>query len=351
MRAGAKLVARDAKASPRLVARRETEVRYDVEHHGDALVIRTNADGAEDFKLVTAPVAAPERANWRDLLPYRPGVMILSHVPFARHLARLEREDARPRIVIRDLASGEEHAIAFAEEAYALWLDPGLEYDTDAVRFTYSSMTTPSETYDYDMATRARRLLKRQEVPSGHDPADYVTRRLFAASHDGELVPISLLHHKDTPVDGSAPCLLYGYGAYGSAMPASFSTGRLSLVDRGLVYAIAHVRGGTEKGWRWYKDGKREKKTNTFKDFIAAGEHLAASGYTTRGRIVAHGGSAGGHHYAAAVVQEKRAMQVDQPPFERVGISGRDALSSRRIDDRRLRRTVVEPVGGDPARG
>jgi len=153
-------------------------------------------------------------------------------------------------------------------------------------------MTTPGEVWDYDLNTRARTLRKRQEVPSGHDPANYVTRRLFATSPDGESVPISILHRRDVKPDGTAPCLLYGYGAYGYAMPAGFSTGCLSLVDRGFVYAIAHVRGGTEKGWHWYQDGKLKKKPNTFGDFIAAAEHLRAQGYAAR--IVAHGGSAGG---------------------------------------------------------
>ena len=170
----------------------------------------------------------------------------------------------------------------------------GYEFDTSRLRFVYSSMTTPAETYDYDMATRERTLRKRQEVPSGHNPADYVTRRLFAPAPDGEMVPVSLLYKKTTPLDGSAPVFLYGYGAYGIAMPASFSTGRLSLVDRGFIYAIAHIRGGKDKGYRWYTDGKMAKKTNTFTDFIAAGEYLVAEGLTKRGRIVANGGSAGG---------------------------------------------------------
>jgi oligopeptidase B len=284
----------DEEATPRLVAARQTEIRYEVEHHGERLIILTNADGAEDFKLVEAPLADPARGNWRDLVAHRPGVMILSHTPFARHLVRLEREDARPRIVVRDWAGGAEHAIAFAEEAYALGFSGGYEFDTDTVRFLYSSMTTPTETFDYDMATRQRRLLKRQEVPSGHDPAQYVTRRLFAPAADGERIPVSILHRRATPLDGTAPLLLYGYGAYGSAMSAAFRTNPLSLVDRGFVYAIAHVRGGTEKGWRWYVDGKRDKKINTFTDFIAVGRYLAEAGYTSVGRIVGHGGSAGG---------------------------------------------------------
>ncbi len=155
-------------------------------------------------------------------------------------------------------------------------------------------MTTPSETFDYDMRARTRVLRKRQEVPSGHDASAYVTRRLLAPAADGETVPVSLVYHRDTPLDGSAPVLLYGYGSYGHSLPASFSTARLSLVDRGFIYAIAHVRGGMEKGYRWYRTGKREFKANTFADFIAAAEHLIAQGLTAKGRIVAQGGSAGG---------------------------------------------------------
>ncbi|MFC0283024.1 S9 family peptidase [Camelimonas abortus] len=285
---------RDPEATPFLVAAREPQVRYSVDHHGDRLVICTNADGAEDFKLVKAPLAAPQRENWRDLVPHRPGVMILSHVAFAGHLARMERENARPRIVIRDFATGEEHAIAFDEETYALGMDGGYEYDVTELRFAYASLTTPASTYAYDMVTRARTLLKRQEVPSGHNPADYVATRLFATAPDGEQVPVSVLRRRDTPLDGSAPALVYGYGAYGHALSAGFRTSILSLVDRGFVYAIAHVRGGTEKGWAWYRNGKREHKPNTFTDFIAVCRALARAGYTSEGRIVAHGGSAGG---------------------------------------------------------
>jgi oligopeptidase B len=209
-------------------------------------------------------------------------------------LIRLEREDGLPRIVVRNLASGEEHAIDFPEEAYSLGADGGYEFTTDRLRFNYSSMTTPTEVWDYALTSRARVLRKRQEVPSGHDPAAYVTRRLQAKTADGETVPISILHRKDVKPDGTAPLFLYGYGAYGFALPASFSTARLSLVDRGFVYAIAHVRGGTEKGWHWYQDGKLVHKPNTFADFIAAAEFLRAQGYAAPGKIVAQGGSAGG---------------------------------------------------------
>ena len=282
-------------SAPVLVAEREPMTEYDVSHNGDRLIILTNVDGAEDFKIVEAPVASPDRAHWVDLVPHRPGILIAGFEVYARWLVRLERENALPRIVVRNLENGEEHAIAFEEEAYSLGLAGGYEFDTDTLRFRYSSMTTPEHVYDYDMRTRERVVRKVQEVPSGHDPADYVTRRIMAESHDGEAVPVSVLHRRrDTAVDGSAPLLLYGYGSYGMSMPASFGTTRLSLVDRGFVYAIAHVRGGTERGYAWYTGGKLEKKTNTFHDFIAAARALADRGFTRPGRIAIHGGSAGG---------------------------------------------------------
>jgi oligopeptidase B len=276
------------------IAPRQVGRRYSVEHHGDDFVILTNADTAVDFKIVTTPVTSPAPANWHDLIAHKPGRLILSHVCLKGRLIRLEREDGLPRIVIRELADGTESRIAFDEEAYGLGLDAGYEFETDTLRFIYASMARPAETYDYDMATGARALLKRQEVPSGHDPANYRVRRIFATATDGAQVPISILHRADLVLDGSAPCLLYGYGSYGSAMSASFRIRPLSLVDRGFVYAIAHVRGGTDKGWNWYLDGKRNKKTNTFSDFIAAAGQLGAAGFTSPGRIVAEGGSAGG---------------------------------------------------------
>ena len=281
-------------AKPVLVAEREAEHDYSVEHHGDRLIILTNSGGAQDYRIVEAPIDRPGREYWREIEPHRPGRLILEIVAYRNHLIRLEREDGLPRIVIRRFADGQEHIIAFPEEAYSLGLSPGYEYDTTTLRFTYSSMTTPAQVFDYDMETRERNLRKTQEVPSGHDPSLYVTRRVMAEAKDGELVPVSLLYRKETKLDGSAPLLLYGYGAYGAAIPAGFSTNALSLVDRGFIYAIAHIRGGKDKGYRWYKDGKREKKVNSFTDFIAAGEYLARSGFTSRGRIAAHGGSAGG---------------------------------------------------------
>ncbi|HXF55323.1 MAG TPA: S9 family peptidase [Hyphomicrobiaceae bacterium] len=281
-------------SEPMLIAARQHGHEYAVEHHGDVLYITTNHAGAEDFKICTAPVAAPGIENWQELVGHKPGRLILETVVFDRHLVRLEREDGLPRIVVRELADGSEHAIAFAEEAYALGISAGFEFRTTNLRFTYSSMTTPAQVFDYEMDTRARVLRKTQEIPSGHDPADYVTRRLYAPARDGESVPISLLYRRGTPLDGSAPLFLYGYGAYGIAIPASFSTTRLSLVDRGFIFAIAHVRGGKDKGYRWYTGGKHKNKRNTFTDFIAVAEYLITERYTSRGRIVANGGSAGG---------------------------------------------------------
>ena len=277
-----------------MVAGRQTGVEYSVEHRGEELFILTNADGAEDFKIVRAPLSAPGREHWRDFIAHVPGRLILSFAVFADYLVRLEREDGLPRIVILHFDSGEEHRIEFSEEAYSLGFSAGYEFRTEWLRFTYSSMTTPAETWDYNMRSRERILRKRQEIPSGHDPADYVTRRLFAPAPDGETIPVSLLYRRHTPLDGSAPLLLYGYGAYGISIPAAFSGNRLSLADRGFVYAIAHVRGGKDKGYGWYRQGKLKSKKNTFSDFIAAGEYLASEKYTSRGRIIAHGGSAGG---------------------------------------------------------
>jgi oligopeptidase B len=281
-------------SAPRVVAPRRHGHEYSLDHHGDRLLVLTNSGGAEDFRICEASLDDLDVARWREIVPHKPGRLILDIVAFAGHLVRLEREDGLPRIVVRELASGREHAIAFDEEAYSLGMSAGYEFDTATLRFTYSSMTTPAQVYDYDMGTRTRVLRKTQEVPSGHDPADYVTRRLGAPAPDGQTVPVSLLYRKSTPLDGSAPLLLYGYGAYGIAIPAGFSTTWLSLVDRGFVVAIAHVRGGKDKGYRWYTDGKHKRKLNTFTDFIAAGEYLAEQGYTSRGRIVANGGSAGG---------------------------------------------------------
>ncbi|MEX0628134.1 MAG: S9 family peptidase, partial [Cucumibacter sp.] len=279
---------------PRLVAPRKTGREYHLDERGGALFIRTNDGGAEDFKIVTAPAVSPGEEGWTDLIVHREGVLILSSFAIANHLIRLERSEGLPRIAVRDLRSGEERTLAFDEEAYALGTGAGYEFDTETIRFTYSSPTTPTRIYDYNVTTGTRVLSKQQEIPSGHNPDDYATRRLFATAPDGEQVPVTILHRADTPPGPQSPCLLYGYGAYGLSTPSGFSAAHLSLVDRGFVYAVAHVRGGKDKGYRWYRLGRREHKANTFKDFIAAAEMLIEAGLTSRGRIVAEGGSAGG---------------------------------------------------------
>jgi oligopeptidase B len=224
---------------------------------------------------------------------HRPGRYLTGFSAYADHLVRAERVDALDRLVVMT-RDGEEHTVAFPEEAYALSLEPGFEYRTRTTRFVYQSPTTPRQWFDYDMATRARTLRKTQEVPSGHDPDRYLARRLHATAPDGAEVPITLLMLKDAPRDGSAPVMLYGYGSYGHAMEPAFSIRNLSLVDRGWIWAVAHIRGGSDKGWGWFLDGRKAKKPNTFTDFIACAEHLVAEGYATKGKIAAYGGSAGG---------------------------------------------------------
>lgn len=280
-------------AAPVVVEPRHVGRLYDLDHWGDRWVIRTNAGDAIDFKIVEAPTATPAMANWKDLVPHTPGRFIEGVALVKDYLGRQERADANTKIVIRD-RSGAEHEIAVDEPAYALSLGGASEFDTTVMRYGYNSPSTPTSTYDYDLKTRERTLRKVQEVPSGHNPADYVVERLNAPASDGQLVPVTVLRRKDTPVDGSAPLLLYGYGSYGIPMAASFSTNRLSLVDRGFIYAIAHIRGGSDKGWGWFLGARRMTKKNTFTDFIACAEHLIDRQYATAGKIVAQGGSAGG---------------------------------------------------------
>jgi len=288
---------------PVLIAPRETDMEYSPEHWGENLIISTNADGAVDFKLVTTPIDRPGRDNWRDLVAHQPGTLILGVEALKDYLLRLERHQGLPRIIIRD-RSGEEHSISFEEEAYALGLSTGYRYDTSQIRIDYSSPATPAQVYDYDILTRQRVLRKQQDIPSGHDAREYTVARIMAPARDGETIPVTLLYHQDTPIDGTAPMLLYGYGSYGITIPASFRTTPISLVNRGLIYAIVHPRGSMAKGYQWYLDGKLEKKTNTFNDYVDAGHHLVEQNYTARGRIVGMGGSAGGLLMGAVVNQD-----------------------------------------------
>ena len=284
----------------RTVAPRETDIQYSVTHWDGAFYISTNTDGAVDFKLVKAPLSSTSRADWQDVIPHRPGTLLLGTHAQKDYLTLMEREGGLPRIVIHKKGMTDSHAISFDEAAFDLGLAGGYEYDVPVLRFDYASPTTPDQVIDYNLDTRERVLRKTREVPSGHNPADYVVERIMAPSWDGAEVPVTLLRHKDTPVDGTAPVLLYGYGSYGITIPADFRTGRLSLVDRGFIYAIVNPRGEMAKGYQWYLDGKLDKKTNTFKDYIAAGQHLVDKGYTTRGKLIGQGGSAGGLLMGAA---------------------------------------------------
>jgi oligopeptidase B len=283
-----------------LIAPRVEQQMYSVEHHGDEFFITTNADDAVDFKIVRAPVERPGRDQWVDWVAHEAGTQILTFIPYAEHNVRLERSDALPRVVVSDYA-GVEHEIAFEQAAYQLEVSAGYEYDTVSTRFVYESPSQPAQTFDYDMTTRERTLRKTREVPSGHDPSLYVVERIDAVASDGARIPVTLLRLATTIVDGTAPLLLYGYGSYGLTIPAGFNANVLSMVDRGVVYAIAHIRGGSARGRQWYFDGKLDKKINTFTDFVTVAEDLVDRGYAAEKRIVIYGGSAGGLLVGAAV--------------------------------------------------
>lgn len=284
----------DAAETPVPVFPREQGVEYEIDHHAGELIIRTNHGGAADFKIIALPVGETDLARGRLLVPEIPGRMLLSVHVLKSWLIWSSLGEDGPRIHVRNWESGAEQVLAPKAAVGDIAATVGLEYDSDILRLAYSSPIDPEVTLDLNLATGAETVLKVQDVPSGHDADAYVTERLFAPAPDGETVPVTILRRKDTPIDGTAPALLYGYGAYGYAMDADFETERLSLVDRGFVYAIAHIRGGTEKGFRWYREGKREKKINSFTDFIAVADFLVARGYAAPKRIVAQGVSAGG---------------------------------------------------------
>ncbi len=295
------LDAADPDGAFRVLVPRRRGHEYSVDHAGDFFYIRTNAGGrAPNFKLVRAPAKAPEEANWEDVVPHRDDVFLEDFSVFKDFLAVQERADANVRLRVQPL-EGEPRLIAFDEPAYAAMLGTNVAYDTPLLRFVYTSLTTPASTFDYDMRTGERTLLKQEPVLGDFSPEDYVTERLYATASDGTRIPISLVRRRDTPVDGTAPLLLYGYGSYGFSMTPSFSIPRLSLLDPGFIYAIAHVRGGQENGRRWYEEGKLLKKRNTFTDFIAAAEYLVAHRYAHPEKLFAMGRSAGGLLMGAVV--------------------------------------------------
>lgn len=277
----------------RLIQKRRRHVEYGVEHHGDSFYILHNHK-ATNFALARAPIAQPSARHWTPVLEHRADVLLEDVSLFADHLVVYEREGGLPHIRIRKLATGAEHRIRFPESVYTVDESANPDFHTRTLRFTYSSLVTPASIYDYDMDKRSRTLLKQAPVLGGYQPARYVTERLFATAPDGARVPISLVYRRGLTRDGSNPLFLTGYGAYGVSREPSFSSLRLSLLDRGVVYAIAHVRGGSEMGRDWYEKGKFLHKKNTFTDFIACAETLIALGYTTPARLAINGGSAGG---------------------------------------------------------
>ncbi|HSD36488.1 MAG TPA: S9 family peptidase [Rhodocyclaceae bacterium] len=284
----------------RLVAKRRANIEYEVDHHSDRLVIRIN-DTGPNFRLVEAALSDWRRENWRERVPHRDDVVLESFDLYQDWRITTERAQGAPQLAITRLADGETHHIAFNDPSYVVDLEDLPEWDSPSLRYTYESLTTPDSVYDYDPATRQATLLKRQPVLGGFDPADYVSERLEAAASDGTTIPVSLVYRKGLKRDGNAPLWLDGYGAYGITNDPWFSVSRLSLLDRGWVYALAHVRGGGEMGQRWHDAGRLENKRNSFTDYIACAETLIAQGYAARGRIVAQGGSAGGLLVGAAL--------------------------------------------------
>lgn len=284
--------------APLVVEPRSPDHEYSVEHHvaaatGDRFLIVTNDAGARNFKLVAAPVDAPGRVHWTELVAHRDDVRLEEVDAFPGYVVLSERSDGLDRVRVMSATDGTISDVEFPDPVFTSWVGANPEYETTNLRIGYTSLVAPTTDFDVDLTTLARTVVKTQPVP-GYDAAQYTSARTWATAPDGTRVPISLVHRRDTPVDGTAPALLYGYGAYEHSVDPAFRASRLSLLDRGFVFAIAHVRGGGELGRAWYEDGRLEHKENTFTDFIAAAEHLRATGYVAEGRLVARGGSAGG---------------------------------------------------------
>ena len=282
----------------RMILPREKDHEYQVDHghgpDGDVFYIRTNGAGLRNFRLVTAPVDDPRRERWRELIAHREDVMLEDLDVFARHFVVHEREEGLIRLRIVDAASGAFHHVQFPEPTYELDADANAEFETGAYRLRYQSLITPASVFDYDIGQRRLLLLKRAPVLGGYDPTRYVSERIHATASDGTRIPISLVRRVEPPTLGAAPMLLTGYGAYGYPYPVTFSSNRLSLLDRGVTVAIAHIRGGGELGKRWHDRGRMLAKRNTFTDFIAAADYLVERRYTSTDRLVIEGGSAGG---------------------------------------------------------
>jgi oligopeptidase B len=288
------------RTEPRVIARRDHGHEYSVEHHrsekrGDRFLIVTNQGGrARNFELVTAPSADPGRQRWTPLVPHRDDVKIDAVNAFVDHFVLSERANGLERLRVMPVEAGDTHDIAMSDPVYSVWVGPNPEFDTSTLRYGYTSLVAPVTDVDYDMSCRRAEIIKIQPVLGGYDPSEYVSARLWASAADGTQIPMSVVHRRDTPIDGSAPALLYGYGSYELSTDPSFRATRLSLLDRGFVFAMAHVRGGGEMGRAWYEAGRLEHKVNTFTDFVACAEHLISNGYTSAARLAGRGGSAGG---------------------------------------------------------
>ncbi len=287
------LPANNPTAQLKIISAREADHEYNVDHRGDLFYIRSNK-GAKNFRVVTAPVANPAQANWKELIAHRPEVKIDDIDLFADFLVLSEWENGLENIEIFDFRTNKTNRVNFPEPVYSASVAQNREFASSVLRYNYQSLVTPSSVFDYDMNTRKATLLKETEVPGGFDKKNYKSERLFATAKDGTKIPLSLVFRKDTKLDGSAPLLLYGYGSYGYSISPSFSSSRLSLLDRGVIYVIAHIRGGGELGEEWREAGRMMKKINTFTDFIDSADYLVKGKYTSSDRLVIQGGSAGG---------------------------------------------------------
>jgi oligopeptidase B len=300
----------------RPIAPRKRGHEYYIDHHGDEFLIRTN-DKGPNFRLVRAPVSDPSRDNWKQMVAHRPLVMLEEIDAFRDFWVMVERDKGLLKLRITDFASGEHHYIAFDEQVYSAHVGANPEFDTTQLRFVYESLVTPRSWYDYDVSARSRKLLKQQPVLGGYDPEEYASEALTAVAKDGTRIPISLVYKKSLRAAAPQPLLLYGYGSYGIPMDPSFRSSRISLLDRGMIFAIAHIRGGGDRGRTWYDAGKLLKKKNTFNDFVAVGESLVRRRYTAPDRLVIQGGSAGGLLMGAVTNMKPGLFKavVSQVPF------------------------------------
>jgi oligopeptidase B len=286
--------AADPKGEWKVVVPREQGVEYYPDHHGDQFYIRTN-DKGRTFRLVTAPVSAPGKENWKEIVPVRADVMLNDIEVFQDFYVLVERENGLPQLTTVNYASGEKKRITYPEPVYTAFVSVNREYKTDKLRYAYQSLVTPPSVFDYDVEKGTSTLLKQTEVPGGYDASKYQSERVWATAKDGVKVPVSIVYRKDLKkTDGSNPLYVYGYGSYGSILSVTFNSSRLSLLDRGVVMAYAHIRGGGDLGKPWHDAGRMLNKMNTFTDFIACTEYLAANKYGAREKIVIEGGSAGG---------------------------------------------------------